>query len=362
MYNGNSKVSYPRTIVNPNIKPEKSTSFELGLSSVFLKNRLSFDFTYYNIVDENQIINLNISEASGFASRKVNGNQYTTNGFEVMLSANAVRKSNFRWDLGLNWTTSVKKLTEIYGGEDKYGNYSQNERIDNYYATGWMKTADGQLIVSAETGLPSKDPNPQLFGHTDPNWMFGLQNHFKYKNLSLDVDIDGSIGGVIRSLSVEKMWWGGKHPNSVEYRDAEYAAGHPVYVPDAVNVISGELTTDTEGNVISDTREYQTNETAVSWQTWSQNYPYRAKVSQDESETFANIFDRSYVKLRKVAFSYDLTNLMNINVFKKIEATAYGYNLAMWKKADIIDPDYGDDNNLQDPSTRYVGMGLTVTF
>jgi TonB-linked SusC/RagA family outer membrane protein len=362
IYDGNSRVSYPGTIVNPNIKPEKSTSFELGLSSVYFNKRLSVDFTYYNIVDENQIINLDISEASGFSSRKVNGNQYTTNGFEVMINANPVKENDFRWDLGLNWTTSVKKLTEIYGGATKYGNYSLNERIDNYYATGWMKTAEGKLIVSEANGLPSKDPNAQMFGHLDPNWKFGFQNHFKYKNLSLDVDIDGSIGGVIRSLTVEKMWWGGKHPNSVEYRDAEYAAGHPIYVPDAVNVISGELTTDTDGNVITDTRQYQTNTTAVSWQTWSQNYPYRAKVSEDESETFANVFDRSYVKLRKVAFKYDLTDLIRVNAFKQIEATAYGYNLAMWKKAQIIDPDYGDDNNLQDPSTRYFGLGLTVTF
>ncbi|WP_346862863.1 SusC/RagA family TonB-linked outer membrane protein [uncultured Draconibacterium sp.] len=362
IYDGNSRVSYPGTIVNPNIKPEKSTSFELGLSSVYFNKRLSVDFTYYNIVDENQIINLDISEASGFSSRKVNGNQYTTNGFEVMINANPVKKNDFRWDLGLNWTTSVKKLTGIYGGEEKYGNYSLNERIDNYYATGWMKTVNGELIVSEANGLPSKDPNAQMFGHLDPNWKFGFQNHFKYKNLSLDVDIDGSIGGVIRSLTVEKMWWGGKHPNSVEYRDAEYAAGQPIYVPTAVNVIGGELTTDTDGNVISDTREYQTNTTAVSWQTWSQNYPYRAKVSEDESETFANVFDRSYIKLRKVAFKYDLTDLIHVNAFKEIEATAYGYNLAMWKKAQIIDPDYGDDNNLQDPSTRYFGLGLTVTF
>ncbi|QGY43334.1 SusC/RagA family TonB-linked outer membrane protein [Maribellus comscasis] len=362
MYNGSSKVSYPETIVNPNIKPEKSTSFELGLSSVFLKNRLSFDLTYYNIVDENQIIDLPTSEASGFSSRKVNGNQYTTNGFEVMLNANPVRNNNFRWDVGLNWTTSVKKLTEIYGGAEEYGNYSLNERVDNYYSTGWMKTADGELIVSEETGLPTRDPYPQMFGHLDPNWRFGLQNHFKYKKLSLDVDIDGVVGGVIRSLSVEKMWWGGKHPNSTKYRDEEYAAGHAVYVPDAVNVVSGELTTDTDGNVISDTRQYKTNETAVSWQTWAQNYPYRAKVTEEESKTFANVFDRSYVKLRKVAINYDLTDLIGSNIFKRVEATAYGYNLLMWKKAQIIDPDYGDDDNLQDPSTRYLGLGLTVTF
>lgn len=362
MYDGNSMVSYPSVIVNPNIKPEKSTSFEIGLSSVFFKNRMTFDVTYYNIVDENQIIDLPTSQASGFNSRKVNGNQYTTNGVEVMLNANPVKKTNFRWDVGLNWSTSVKKLTEIYGGAAKYGNYSLNERVDNYYATGWLKTADGKLIVSESNGLPTRDSYAQLHGHLDPDWRFGLQNHFKYKKLSLDMNIDGVVGGVINSLTVEKMWWGGKHPYSTEYRDAEYAAGKPVYVPDAVNVVSGTLTRDTDGNVISDTREYKTNATAVSWQTWSQNYPYRAKVTESESKKFANVFDRSYVKLRKLAFNYDLTSLININTFKKVEATAYGYNLLMWKKADIIDPDYGDDNNLQDPSSRYVGLGLTVTF
>lgn len=362
MYDGNSMVSYPSVIVNPNIKPEKSTSFELGLSSVFFKNRMTFDVTYYNIVDENQIINLPTSQASGFSSRKVNGNQYTTNGVEVMLNANPVKKNNFRWDVGLNWSTSVKKLTEIYGGAAKYGNYSLNERVDNYYATGWLKTADGELIVSESNGLPTRDSYAQMHGHLDPDWRFGLQNHFKYKKLSMDLNIDGVVGGVINSLTVEKMWWGGKHPYSTEYRDAEYAAGKPVYVPDAVNVVSGTLTRDTDGKVISDTREYKTNATAVSWQTWSQNYPYRAKVTESESKTFANVFDRSYVKLRKLAFNYDLTSLINVSAFKKVEATAYGYNLLMWKKADIIDPDYGDDNNLQDPSSRYVGLGLTVTF
>ncbi len=361
-YNGLPRVSYPGGIVNPDIKPEKSTSFELGLSSVFLENRLSIDLTYYNVVDENQIINQPTSEASGFNNRKVNGNQYSTNGFELMLNASPVKNNNFSWDIGLNWSTSVTRLTEIYGGASKYGNYSKGERTDNYYATGWMKNADGQVILSAKKALPIKDPFPQMHGHLNPNWRFGLQNHFNYKNFSLDIDVDGAIGGVIRSLSVQKMWWGGKHPNSTEYRDAEYAAGHPIYVPEGVNITSGELITDTEGNVISDTRQYKTNTTAVSWQTWSQNYPYRAKVTEKESKKFANVFDRSFVKLRRMVLNYDLTDILNTKAVKKIELSAYGYNLLMWKKAQIIDPDFGNDNALQDPSTRYVGMGVTVTF
>ncbi len=363
MYNGSSRVSYPDNIVNENIEPEQSISFELGLSSVFLKNRLSFDFTYYNIIDKNQILDLKISEASGFSTRTVNGNEYTTNGFEVMLKGNPVKARNFNWNIGINWNTSVKKLTGIYGGGDSYGNYSLNERADNYYEEVWQKSADGKLIVDEETALPTTDSYDRNLGHEDPDWRFGLQNHFQFKKLSVDFDVDGVVGGLIFSKTVEKLWWGGKHPKSAnKYRQQEYESGESVYVPDAVNVISGSVTYDTDGNITSDTRTYQTNTTKVSWQTWCQNYPYNAYVSQKDDKTFANVFDRSYVKLRKVSLNYDFTSLLHISAFKKIEATAYGYNLAMWKKADLIDPDFGNDDSLQDPSTRWLGLGVNLTF
>jgi hypothetical protein len=158
------------------------------------------------------------------------------------------------------------------------------------------------------------------------------------------------------------MWWGGKHPNSVLYRDEEYAAGQPVYVPEGVVVTEGELVRDTDGNVISDTREYAPNTTAVNWQTWSQNYPYRAQVTEEESELFANVYDRSYFKLRRLSVAYDLKKIFPLEGFDHLNLSLYGYNLAIWKKLPYLDPDYGDDNNLQDPSSRYVGLTLQAIF
>jgi hypothetical protein len=158
------------------------------------------------------------------------------------------------------------------------------------------------------------------------------------------------------------MWWGGKHPNSTEYRDIEYSTGQDAYLPDAVNVVSGELTRDVDGNVISDTREYQENTTIVNWQTWCQNYPYRALVSEDESEKFAGIFDRSFLKLRSVSLTYDMSNLLKLKDTGMFELTAYGYNLFIIKTAMIIDPDFGNDDDLQDPSARYLGLSAKLTF
>lgn len=361
-YGGITRLTYPSGIINPDIEPEKSSSFEIGISSFFAKNRIGIDFTYYNVIDENQIIDLSISEASGFTSRKVNGNEYTTEGFEIMVNAYPVKTSSLNWGINLNVSQMVKRITEIYGGADKYGNYALNERIDNYYSTGWMKAPNGKVILSRETGLPIKDPFPQKFGHTEPDVRFGFINTVKFKRFKVDVDFDGAIGGVMRSLTVEKMWWGGKHPNSTAYRDQQYATTEPVYVHDGVNIVSGELITDINGNVISDSRVFEPNKTAVNWQTWCQNYPYRARVTTDESETFANVFNRSFLKLRRLAFSYDATEWLRIRGISKLELSAFGYNLLMLKKAKIIDPDYGNDDNLQDPSARYVGLGLNLTF
>ncbi|EAZ80541.1 SusC/RagA family TonB-linked outer membrane protein [Algoriphagus machipongonensis] len=361
-YGSIPSVNYPSSLVNSEIMPQKSTTFEAGLSTSFAQRRLSLEGTYYRILDENQIIDLNISEASGFNSRKVNGNEYTTHGFEVMLNYAAIKREKFSWNIGANWTKFTRSITDIYGGAEKYGNLKEGDRADSYYATVWQKSADGQLILDANTGMPTRDPFPTKIGHLDPSWRFGIQNQFNINKFRIAMDVDGAWGGLIRSLTIEKMWWGGKHPNSTLYRDEEYAAGQPIYVPDGVVVTGGELVRDVDGNIISDSREYTDNTTAVSWQTWSQNYPYRAQVTEDESEIFANVYDRSFLKLRRLSVTYDLMNVIPSKRFKNLDLTVYGYNLFVIKNLPYLDPDFGNDNNLQDPSSRYVGMTLKAVF
>ena len=361
-FNGSPILSYTGSLVNANIEGSLTTNLELGISTSLFKNRLVLDVAYYNAVDENSIINLPISIGSGYTSRKVNAHQFTTNGIEVALRATPIKKENFRWNVLANWSKKVQKLTRLDEGAELYGQLRLNDRTDAFYATVWEKSADGQLILD-NRGLPTKNPYQQNIGNMDPNWRLGLENTFTYKKLSLNIGIDGVWGGLIRSRTVEKMWWGGKHPNSTTYRDQEYANGiGTVYVPNGVNVTGGSLVRDVKGNVISDTRTYKQHSTPISWQTWSQNYPYRAQVTSEESKTFANVFDRTFFKLRTVSLKYDLTDTFNIKGFRNISASLNGYNLLVWKKAEIIDPDFGNDNDLQDPSTRYVGLGLTFKF
>lgn len=358
-------VSYPGSLVNPYIKPQKTTSTEAGISTSFLNSRIGIDVTYYHSIDENQIINLSLSQASGFDSRKVNGNKYTSNGLEIMLNTKPVVTRDFAWTSNLNWSTHEKRLTEIYGGAQTYGDYKLGDRVDAFYGSQWMKSADGQVILD-KNGMPTKDAFKRYMGHLDPKFRFGWQNSFRYGDFTLDVDMDGAWKGVIYSVLSEKLWWGGRHPESVEYRDAQYTAGKPVYVPEGVVVTGGELKRDASGNVISDTRTYAPNTTAVDWQQWCQNFPYKAYVTTEESAKFANVFDRTFVKLRRVQLTYDFTSLIGKRgPVKGLKGSIYGNNLAVWKKVPFVDPDFTGDSNdggANDPTARYVGFGLNVNF
>ena len=363
LYGSTPSVTYQSDLLNANILPQKTTSYEIGLSTSFLRNRLGLDVTYYHMIDKNSIIQLPISVASGFNNRYVNGNTYTTNGAELIITATPIQSKKFTWNLSTNWSTNIRKLTEIYGGQEKYGDLKLGDRADAMYATEWEKTPDGQLILDSN-GMPTQSAFKSYIGNQDPDVRFGLQNTFKFDHFTVNVDMDGAIGGTLISTTTQKMWWGGKHPKSTMYRQEEYEnGGKPIYVPEGVNIVSGEVTYDVNGNIISDTRVYKKNETAVNIQTWAQNYPYRAVVRTSESELFANTFSRSFLKLSRVAVSYDFSHLIHSNSIKGLEVTLYGNNLAVLKKTPYLDPDFGaSDSDLQDPSARYIGVSANITF
>ncbi|WP_241790241.1 SusC/RagA family TonB-linked outer membrane protein [Sphingobacterium rhinopitheci] len=363
-YGALASVAYPAGIINPNILPQQSNSIEVGTSVAFFKNRFNAEVTYYNVVDKNQIIDLSISQSSAFGSRKVNGNVYRTQGLEVSINTSMIRKENFSWHSSINWSRSIQRLEAIYNNAEKFGNLIVGDRADAYYATVWEKSADGKVILNPNTGMPILNPFPQNLGYFQPDWQFGFANRFNINNVMVNVDIHGSIGGVLNSTTIEKLWWGGKHPSSVLYRQEQYDAGMNIYVPEGVIITGGELLRDINGNIVSDTRTYIDNTQAVDWQAWAQNYPYRARVTESESKLFANVFDRSFVKLRRVSVGYDINKFFKSKQVKAINASLFGYNLAIWKKIPYIDPDFGvgNDVDLQDPSTRYVGISLEFKF
>lgn len=360
-WNSTASVFFPGAVPNPNIRPETSTTVELGADIRFFNNRLGLDATYYRTIDKDDIIALPVSAGSGFTSRLVNANRYRREGFELILNTTPVRAGKWRWDMNLNWAQYRRYLEELAEGIQELNGIRQGERMDIYYGDAFLKAPDGQIIIDGNSGLPLVDPNRRQLGFIDPDWVAGLNNMISYGPLSLGFSIDGRHGGIFYSQTIRKMWWGGTHPGSVTPdRDMENE-GIKSFVGQGVIITDGQLITDAQGNVISDTRVFAPNQTPVFWSNWLNSY-YHGNAEE------SNLYDASFVKLREVTLTYQLPKSLISKIGLSEASVAFvGRNVFIWTENDFIDPDpygspTGGEENLQTPASRNLGFNINLKF
>src|SRR5690606_10293807 len=99
------RLTASNTLRNPNLKPEKTTSWEIGTDLRFLDDRLGISATYYDKATTNQIVPLSVSAMTGFTQRYINAGKISNNGVEVMVDATPLRLSNgLEWNVVANWS------------------------------------------------------------------------------------------------------------------------------------------------------------------------------------------------------------------------------------------------------------------
>lgn len=86
-WNNIPSLSYGSSILNANLHPQTSNSWEVGVDTKFFNNRIGLEATYYQTSDFNNIFSIPISNTSGFSSQLVNGNTYKRKGLELVLTA-----------------------------------------------------------------------------------------------------------------------------------------------------------------------------------------------------------------------------------------------------------------------------------
>lgn len=107
-------------IGNPNLKPEITTSFEIGTELSFFKDRLGFDVSYYVNNSKNQIINVPVSNASGYTSNTINAGRIENKGIELLVRGTPVSTSKgFKVDVVGTFTKNKNKVVEIMDGVDQ---------------------------------------------------------------------------------------------------------------------------------------------------------------------------------------------------------------------------------------------------
>lgn len=392
-FNGNPLQSSSTIGMNPNLKPEKTSSIEAGFEAAFWNNRLYLDFTYYKTDSRNQILKLATTAASGYTSQVRNAGHIRNRGYEIQLGAVPIQTSKgFRWNLDLNYGANSSKVVKLddEGLITSYQLYSSGiqilasvgEAYGTLFGTSYVRDANGNVVVDAN-GLPKISTTNKTLGKFTPDWTGGISNTFSYRSLSLSFLIDASVGGSIFSNTNKTGKYTGVLANTLSGRDAEHgglwyytdAMGNNVRLSESPSYsvssdglyyaqVNGQSTRVYQDGIMVEgvTESGSKNEEVVS----AEKYYHRIYSIAE-----ANVYDASYVKLREVALSYRLPRLWTQKLhLQEASVTLTGRNLwTIYKSVPNIDPESAlTTGNAQGveayslPTTRSFGVNLSVKF
>jgi TonB-linked SusC/RagA family outer membrane protein len=355
---GNGGMLYGQsTKSNPNLKPEISSSTELGLDLRFFNNRLGLDFTYFNTLTDNQIFYINTPESSSYSRAIVNGGDIQNKGIELTLTATPIQTENFSWDITANYAEYKSKVKSIMEGRDELvlgeGRLVRSKVLvggeyGDLYIKGFQRGLDlntGEMkILVNSAGLPLATNGFDVrAGNFNPDWTAGLKNNFKYKDFSLSFLVDFRIGGEVISYTQARQ-------AGLGVSDITLAGRNGGIVLDAfVDTPAGF-----EQNTKSITAEQY-------WTAIGQRTPI--------AEPF--VYDATNIRLRELVFGYSLPKrVLNNSGFTSIDFSLVGRNLFFFvNKAKYFDPEAGaGTGNLQGiesfniPSTRDYGVNVKFGF
>tara|TARA_R110002074_G_scaffold178220_2_gene341751 strand:+ start:6110 stop:9271 length:3162 start_codon:yes stop_codon:yes gene_type:complete len=360
-FNGLPTFSNSDIIANPNLQPERTSSFEVGADIRLFGDQLRFDVSYYNALTKDQIISLPIGISSGYTQQVVNGGEVRSKGLEVILGISPVIRQNLKWNSTLNFSanrSTVESLPQeggrltlaysrIYDSQNQtvFFQVEEGGRVGDLYGTGYLKNENGEFILT-DSGRYIPENDLQKLGNYNPDFMLGFNNLFNYKKWNLGFLFDWRQGGIIVSRT--------KALGNVGGQLAETA-----FRPESGIVPEGVVNTGTETNPV-----YTPNTVAVSAESY-----YRQFYDRNHEEN--NTYDASFLKLRQLSIGYTFDNLSIFKQDATLNLSLIGKNLFAITENPHFDPEQlavqgnGFISGVEDMSyatTRSIGFKAGFNF
>jgi TonB-linked SusC/RagA family outer membrane protein len=366
--------SYPSTVNNPELRPEELTSLEAGLELAGVDNRLRFDLGLYKTISSDQIVEVELSKATGTSFKWLNGGEIDNKGVELSLGFDIVKNNALTWNATVNWAKNISTVNSLPEGVKNYqinsfqGGVSSNAMVGQPYGvlkgTGYQFLNRQRVITSSGYPVAVAD---QVIGDPNPDWTGGFLNTVSYKGLSFSFLIDVSRGGDIFSLD---MYYG-QATGLPEHTAGLNELGNPVR-DEVVPVDPDDLTqgySENSGGILFDgvQADGSKNTIRAAADFYGGAY-YWGNATRNPSQM--NIYDASYVKLREVALTYRFPKGILGNAFNNIALSVVGNNLwIIHKNLPYSDPESGlGAGNAQGylsgtyPSIKSLGFKLDLGF
>jgi len=339
------------TLPNPKLKPSRVAETEVGLEARMFNNRVNIDLAAYRKITSDQIVLVQISDASGYLNTPINSGKSRNYGFEAMLNLVPVRTVNTTWEFTANTSYNITKVlsiitdkpgerittgTHVFNGETRHVVGQEMGQIAGY---GYARNDKGQQIFQSN-GLPQRTTDFVLFGSGLPKWVGGFLNTVNYKGINFSIFIDYKLGNKMLSGTNFNAVRHGLHKMTLEGREGGVkgngvdASGNPN------NAVQGV-----------------------------QSYWEHLRTQQIIEPV---IYNGGYWKIRQVSLGYDFTKHVPTKwPVKGVKLDFVANNVLLLKKwVDNIDPEtfgFGSDNQvgLESPglpTTRSLGLNLNIKF
>ena len=215
----------PNALANPGLMWEKSKTYGIGIDFGILKNRITGSFDYYNKLNTDLLLNVQVPAVTGFTSYLDNIGEVRNIGQELEItSRNLVGK--LQWTTSVNLTHNTNKIEALAPGQTQIiipqGNNVTSSilrvgsALNSIYVLQTIGFLSAQDIASnvarygpeQEGDLKYQDTNGDgviseadkvIVGHPNPDWTYGITNTVRYKGFDLNVLVQGQSGGSIYS-------------------------------------------------------------------------------------------------------------------------------------------------------------------
>ena len=334
---------------SPYLVPEIQTSWEVGTELKFFGGRLGIDYTYYDSVTRNQIAAPRLAQSTGYIFLTLNSGSVRNRGMELMISGTPVETRNFTWDVTLNLSGNRGTLGDFIDGVDLFyvtdvqiggvkaasipnggyflgltGNYwvRETEKVTEVNAEGkevtkWVEKEGGRYEIDPATGLYKlKGSTTNVVGNREPIMIGGLNNNFRWKNLSLSFLLDLRLGGDIY--------------NGTQYFLTTYGQSLRTLQRDKIS-FTGVVNTGKADDPVWEekTITYEAGQTyTINGRQYAGSNMIQQYYSNYSNNAYNFIEKVNWLRLRALNVSYDFSSLIKgQNVLKGLVVTASANNL-----------------------------------
>ena len=261
----------PGGLSNPHLQWEATAQFDAGVDAGFFNNRFTATLDVYNKRTHNLLLQVPVGQWSGFSQETINVGVVQNRGVELALNSDNITTKSFSWHTTFNIAYNKQKAISLSNSISFISTNTANPSgvvsaqeftrlvpgqelgvIYGYKYAGVIKTGD------QHTTEPNAKPGDPLYvdinhdgqitaddrtwlGNTNPHWIGGISNDFRYKGVDLSIFFQGAFGYYLYDMNrlvlesttgkaVLDRWVAGTHENTSVPRQGYFLTTYGSYV------------------------------------------------------------------------------------------------------------------------------------